>query len=288
VTLTSRISWEYPNRQGVGCNTISKNDTANFYEFLAELRSSVGDGIILTAAVPITPWTDASGNAYNMTGFAEVLNWAAIMNYDIWGSWSSAVGPNAPLNDTCAAPANQQGSAVSAVQAWMGAGFPKKQLVLGVPAYGHSYLVDKLVAFTELGELFAYPPFEPEQPKGDSSDGPSVDVCGVRSNVSGIYDFWGLVEGGFLDGSGQPLQGIHYRYDECSQTVRVWRGRFPSTAGLTEGLCVISRMSTTKPRKSWFRLMMGGRSRPREGLSRTLVCWDSPFGRPPGTTTTSS
>ena len=36
------------------------------------------------------------------------------MNYDVWGSWSSAVEPNSTLND---APANQEGSAVSAVEA---------------------------------------------------------------------------------------------------------------------------------------------------------------------------
>lgn len=49
-----------------------------------------------------------------------------IMNYDIWGSWSSTVGPNAPLNDSCAP--TQDGSAVSAVKAWTSAGFPADQV----------------------------------------------------------------------------------------------------------------------------------------------------------------
>lgn len=44
------------------------------------------------------------------------------MNYDVWGAWSADVGPNAPLNDSCAAV--QAGSATSAVKAWTDAGFP--------------------------------------------------------------------------------------------------------------------------------------------------------------------
>ena len=50
----------------------------------------------------------------------------AIMNYDIWGSWSNTVGPNAPLDDSCAAV--QAGSATSAVKAWTGAGFPASKV----------------------------------------------------------------------------------------------------------------------------------------------------------------
>ena len=216
------ISWEYPNRQGIGCNTISKQDTPNFLLLLRELRvHPVGENLILTAAAPISPWSDPDGEPSDISLFAEVLDYVALMNYDIWGSWSTAVGPNAPLNDTCAAPVNQQGSAVNAIQAWTGAGLPKDRLVLGVAAYGHSFLVNKTVALTGQGELAAYPPFEPEQPRGDSTDGqPGVDVCGAKTGYGGVFNFWGLVEGKFLDDKGQPLPGIYYRYDGCSQTVR--------------------------------------------------------------------
>ena len=110
---------------------------------------------------------------------------------------------------------------MSVVQAWTSAGLPKNQLVLDVDSYGHSFLVNELVALTEQGEIAAYPQFEPEQPRGDSSDdGPSVDVCGEVTGWGGVFNFWGLVEGKFLDKKGQPLQGIRYQYDECSQTVR--------------------------------------------------------------------
>ncbi|KAF9650142.1 chitinase [Thelephora ganbajun] len=223
------FDWEYPNHPGIGCNTISKQDTPNFLSFLRELRAHhIGRRLILTAAAPITPWPDPNDEPSDISPFAKLLDYIAIMNYDLWGSWSPAVGPNAPLNDTCAPPQYQQGSAVSAVQAWTSAGLPRNQFVLGVGAYGHSFLVANSVALTDQGTITAYPQFEPKQPRGDSSDsGSGVDVCGAAGGWGGIgwggtFNFWGLVEGKFLDEKGQPLQGIHYRYDECSQTPYVY------------------------------------------------------------------
>ena len=220
--LTFHPSWEYPNRQGTGCNTISKQDTPNFLSFLTELRAHpIGKGLILTAAAPISPWTNADDTPADISQFAKQLDYIAVMNYDIWGSWSKYVGPNAPLNDTCVDPQYQGGSAVSAIQAWTKAGLPKDQLVLGVPAYGHSYSVKKSDALTPNGDIAPYPPFGPDQPKGDRSDDkPGTDVCGAQTGYAGVYNFWGLVEEKFLDDNGQPLQGIYYRYDDCSQTVR--------------------------------------------------------------------
>lgn len=80
-------SWEYPGNQGIGCNTISPNDTSNFLAFLQELRQDpVGQKLVLTAAAPISPWRDADGNSSaDVSAFAKVLDHIAIMNYDISG-----------------------------------------------------------------------------------------------------------------------------------------------------------------------------------------------------------
>ncbi|KAF9227049.1 glycoside hydrolase, partial [Gyrodon lividus] len=162
----------------------------------------------------------------DVTGFAGVLDYIAIMNYDVWGPWSSAVGPNAPLNDTCAPPADQVGSAVSAVKAWGAAGMPANKIVLGVAAYGHSYSVSPSDAFVRGSktELAAYPAFNASnQPLGDAwDDTGSVDPCGVYQGPGGTWDFWGLVDGGFLTSQGSPAPGIYYRYDACSQTPYVY------------------------------------------------------------------
>ena len=80
-------SWEYPGNQGIGCNVISPNDTANFLEFLKELRQDpTGQKLVLTAAAPISPWRGADGNpSADVSEFAKLLDYVAIMNYDISG-----------------------------------------------------------------------------------------------------------------------------------------------------------------------------------------------------------
>ncbi|KIJ60049.1 glycoside hydrolase family 18 protein [Hydnomerulius pinastri MD-312] len=221
------FDWEYPNDQGIGCNTISANDTTNFLYFLQELRENVGERLTLSAATAVTPFIDATGSpSTDVTGFAEVLDYIAVMNYDIWGPWSTAVGPNAPLNDTCASPGDQDGSAVSAVRDWSAAGMPINQIVLGVASYGHSFSVPPSDAFVSgsTTQLVAYPMFNASnQPLGDAwDDTGSVDACGVYEGPGGDWDFWGLVDGGFLTPEGNPAPGIYYRYDTCSQTPYVY------------------------------------------------------------------
>ena len=145
------------------------------------------------------------------------------MNYDVWGSFSATVGPNAPLNDTCAP--THDGSAVSAVMAWNMAGFPRGKMILGVPSYGHSFHVERSDAVDASGNLKLYPPFNKAlQPAGDKWDGTAggVDECGNPNTVGGIFDFWGLIDGGFLTASGTAAKGILYQYDKCSQTVRTF------------------------------------------------------------------
>lgn len=161
----------------------------------------------------------------NISDFAQVLDWVELMVYDIWGSFSPTVGPNAPLNDTCASPVNQQGSAVSAIKAWTQAGMPANQIVLGVASYGHSFWVPRASAFngsTTDTALALYPTFnKTKQPLGDKWDDPNaIDPCsGNKTGPGGTFDYWGLIDGKFIEDDGKPAHGITYRYDNCSQTV---------------------------------------------------------------------
>lgn len=222
------FDWEYPGNQGIGCNAVSANDTTNFLAFLKELRNTTtGKKLVLSAATSISPFYNASGvPSDDVSAFAEVLDYVAIMNYDIWGSWSSAVGPNAPLNDTCASEDNQQGSAVSAVAAWTAAGFPASQIVLGVASYGHSFAVNSTSAFVNSSttELAAYPEFNATAyPAGDAwDDGAGLDVCGIEEPNGGNWDFWALIDAGLLTAEGKAASGVPYRFDDCSKTDYVY------------------------------------------------------------------
>jgi hypothetical protein len=112
---------------------------------------------------------------------------------------------------------------VSGVQAWTAANFPREKIILGVGSYGHSYSVQPSDAIDASGNIQLNPPFNKDlQPAGDKWDGVAggVDQCGNPNVVGGIFDFWGLIEGGFLDAEGKAVSGINYRFDECSETVR--------------------------------------------------------------------
>ncbi|KAJ7699186.1 glycoside hydrolase superfamily [Mycena olivaceomarginata] len=129
--------------------------------------TNVGKDLEITASVGIKPFLNGTGEPMDdVSAFGEVLNridQTEIMAYDIWGFWSTAVGPNAPLNDACElVQERQQGSAVSAVTAWTNAGFP---ITLGVASYGRSFFVDPDMALNGQ-QIIAYPAFNATQPLG--------------------------------------------------------------------------------------------------------------------------
>ena len=218
----TRKSWEYPAQQGIGCNAMSTQDSANFLAFLKELRKDcLGAQLILTAAAVLPFYGPDGQSSKDVASFGSVLDWVTIMNYDVWGSWNSVVGPNSPLDDSCAVPADQMGSAVSAVEAWQKAGMELHQIVLGVAAYGHSFQVKVADAYNG-SSLALYPPFnKTNQPVGDAWDGDASgrDVCGNPVSSGGTFRFWGLIGLGYLNPDGTPRDGIDYVFDDCSRTV---------------------------------------------------------------------
>jgi chitinase len=215
-------SWEYPGLQGAGFNVVSKHDAANFLSFLEELRKDpVGSSLVLSACTSVVPFAGKDGKPRgDISGFSVVLNFINLMNYDVWGPWSNSVGPNAPLDDACAAPEYQIASAISAVRLWTNAGMPRKQIVLAVAGYGREYRVRRSDAFMGgLPFLASYPPFVKtrEDPRPCSED--RIDECALAPLVQGILDFKSIIQEGYLNKNGTPRLEIAYRYDDCSQTV---------------------------------------------------------------------
>jgi chitinase len=178
----------------------------------------------MTAAAGITPWKDSSGSpSSDVSGFAAALDYVAIMNYDEYGQWSTTVGPNAALDDSCAS--SQQGSAVSAVKAWTAAGIPANQLVLGVASYGHAFNVSKSEAFTT-GSSDSLALFPKYSPWSYAPGEPVTEECGQPAAKDVQYTFAELVKDGFLNSKGTAADGIQSVYDQCSQTVSVFQTSF--------------------------------------------------------------
>lgn len=218
------FDWEYPGSpNGLSCNTQSAQDTANLLSTLQELKTALPN-ITLSAATPVKPWNDATGNpSTDLSSHAQVLDYIEIMNYDVYGdTFSKVVGPNSPLDDSCAPAADQTGSATSAVKLWTAAGFSAKQIVLGVPGYGHGYSISPSAA-VQNNALVSYPSFNTNNPIiGDSWDAAGPDACGVSQPASGDFNFWGLIEAGFLNKDGSVASGMTSRFDNCSQTPYVY------------------------------------------------------------------
>ncbi|KAI0027943.1 glycoside hydrolase superfamily, partial [Vararia minispora EC-137] len=222
------IDWEYPGEVGA-CNANTPTDTANLLSFFQELRATpAGQKLILTAAAPGRVW-ETNGNNTLLTGFADVLDYISIMNYDLYGTFTSTAGPNAPLDDACD-PTNPQGSARAAVQAWTGAGIPASKLVLGVPSYAHTFSVAPANASADgFATLATHPAFDAAVFPLGGEDDPAAptdpataprDVCGQPELPSGVWEYKQLVSSGFVnaDGSLAGASGVHRFFDNCSQT----------------------------------------------------------------------
>ncbi|KAJ7128921.1 chitinase [Mycena crocata] len=243
------FDWEYPGVQGTGCNIVSASDTDNFLLMLQELRASpIASNITISAATAVVPFPTT--NTSTIAEFATVLNWIAPMVYDL--SWNWTVGspriqralPSAPLDDSCYESTEGvtgtglagRGSARSAVEAWVAAGIPRSQLVLGVPAYGHSFNVNASAAFLASASVSApsstsssgppsksltpYPSYDTlNHTIGDKWDfAGGTDQCGVEQGPSGTWNFFSLVAAGYLLANGSAAAGVPYQWDTCSST----------------------------------------------------------------------
>lgn len=71
-----RFSWEYPNKQGIGCNVISPNDSSNFLLLLQEMNTNNAfNNIKITAAVGMAPFAGPDGTPMSdVSAFAKVID----------------------------------------------------------------------------------------------------------------------------------------------------------------------------------------------------------------------
>ncbi len=135
------IDWEYPGLPGVG-NPFRAEDGENYTALLKELRKQLDFQEKLWKRPLITSIAaGASAEFLEHTQMALVsryVNTVNLMSYDYYESNSSSItGHHAPLYTNPADP--KAISADTSVRAFLAAGVPAHQLILGVPFYGHEW-----------------------------------------------------------------------------------------------------------------------------------------------------
>ncbi|KAI9594749.1 glycoside hydrolase [Syncephalis fuscata] len=130
------IDWEYPGRATNGV-TGRKDDSSNFLTLLKELRSQLPKDKYISAAVRVEPFDGPNGPMKDVSAFAGPLSFVQVMAYDVYGSWSSTTGPNAPF-DPAKSGNEPPVSFTTAAKAWSDAKFPREKIVMGLAFYGRS------------------------------------------------------------------------------------------------------------------------------------------------------
>ncbi|XP_068624056.1 acidic mammalian chitinase-like [Battus philenor] len=134
------VDWEYPNRR----DTVhGQDDVQNFVQLLKELRQEFDKyGLELSAAVGAVP--DAALLSYDIPGISKYLDHIGLMTYDMYGPWDPVTGHNSPLHKGEGddnVPKEQLNTVDVAVEYWLRNGCPPEKLLLGLPLYGHTFLL---------------------------------------------------------------------------------------------------------------------------------------------------
>jgi chitinase len=135
------IDWEYPVNGGWGAIKSRPEDRENFTLLLKTLRDSLdaygketGARMELSFAAGASPdyvnWIEPSK-------VAAIVDYAKLMTYDYYGSWSATTGhlANLFLNPLMGSDLNDD----MVVKNYLKAGFPRNKLVMGVPFYGRGW-----------------------------------------------------------------------------------------------------------------------------------------------------
>jgi chitinase len=137
------IDWEFPVSGGKAENAYRASDKENFTLLLKLLREKLDaqgnkDGKKYLVTIAGGAGKEYVGNV-QLKSIAQYLDFGLVMAYDIHGYSDKYTDLNAPLYGSADTSPQFVWSVDQAVKAWVGAGFPKAKLTVGVPFYGHRY-----------------------------------------------------------------------------------------------------------------------------------------------------
>ncbi|KAL3288168.1 hypothetical protein HHI36_002619 [Cryptolaemus montrouzieri] len=127
------LDWEFPGKRG-GTTT----DKENFLLLVKELKSEFKKhNLLLTAA--FGAGKDTIDIAYDVEGLSAYLDFIHMMCYDYHGTWDQKTGANAPLRS------DDVLNVEYTINYMIKLGAPPNKLVLGLPLYGRTFIMDKPV-----------------------------------------------------------------------------------------------------------------------------------------------
>lgn len=139
------LDWEYPVSGGLDTNVTRPADKHNYTLLVQSLKSAFnaqeaidGRDYLVTIAVP--PGYSTMQN-FEVAELAKSLDWMNVMAYDYHGAWENTTGHNAPLYANPSSPfaTESQFNVDYIMKAYVAAGVPKNQLVMGAPMYARTW-----------------------------------------------------------------------------------------------------------------------------------------------------
>ncbi len=124
------LDWEFPQ------NAAERDALTSLAR---ELRSAIGRHRLLVTAQMGNDW----GCRYvDMEALRDVMDWVAVMTYDMHGPWSTHAGHNAPIHKSSEDPFEgcTSNTVTDYMNYWRLRGkWPAERLLLGIPCYGRGF-----------------------------------------------------------------------------------------------------------------------------------------------------
>ncbi|XP_063217646.1 probable chitinase 2 [Bacillus rossius redtenbacheri] len=137
------LDWEFPGKRGG-----SPSDKQNFVQLVKELRQEFDrHGWLLTAALGAAE--DTIDGGYDVPQLSQHLDFLHAMCYDYHGTWDKRTGANAPLRPLF--PGDKLNVEYS-IKYFLKLGVPPRKLIMGMPLYGRTFLVEGQSQGSGLGE----------------------------------------------------------------------------------------------------------------------------------------